>query len=142
MIVTRVDFALDVQSFCCVVRMDECLLAPTCCAQIAICCNHYKDCLIAYMQQLTACHSQVQVDKDRKLIISGERKKEETQMDVKWRQKTMERCFGAFQRKFQLPEDADVNKIKGKAENGILSITISKIPKEDVPSDSTSIPIY
>ena len=91
---------------------------------------------------LTIACFQVQVDKDRTLIISGERKKDETEMDVKWRQKKMERRFGAFQRKFQLPEDADVNKIKGKAENGVLSITISKIPKEDVPSDSTSIPIY
>ena len=55
---------------------------------------------------------QVQVDKDRKLIISGERKKEE--MDVNWRQQKQERRFGAFQRKFQLPEDADVDKIMGK----------------------------
>lgn len=85
---------------------------------------------------------QVQVDKERKLIINGERKKEETQMDAEWRQKKTERRFGAFQRKFQLPENADVNKITGKAENGILSITISKIPMEDVPSDSTRVPIY
>ena len=84
-------------------------------------------------------HLQVQVDKDRKLIVSGERKKEE--MDVNWRQQKQERRFGAFQRKFQLPEDADVNNIRGKAENGVLTITISKIPQEDVPSDSTSIPI-
>ncbi len=83
---------------------------------------------------------QVQVDKDRKLIVSGERKQEE--MDVNWRQQKQERRFGAFQRKFQLPEDADVSKIQGKAESGVLTITISKIPKEDVPSDSTSIPIY
>lgn len=82
----------------------------------------------------------VQVDKDRKLIVSGERKQEE--MDVNWRQQKQERRFGAFQRKFQLPEDADVSNIQGKAENGVLIITISKIPKEDVPSDSTSIPIY
>ncbi len=83
---------------------------------------------------------QVQVDKDRKLIVSGERKQEE--MDVNWRQQKQERRFGAFQRKFQLPEDADVSKIQGKAENGVLTITISKIPKEDIPSDSSSIPIY
>ncbi len=83
---------------------------------------------------------QVQVDKERKLIVSGERKQEE--MDVNWRQQKQERRFGAFQRKFQLPEDADVSKIQGKAENGVLTITISKIPKEDVPSDSTSVPIY
>ncbi|DBA73956.1 hypothetical protein WJX77_003207 [Trebouxia sp. C0004] len=82
----------------------------------------------------------VQVDKDRKLIVSGERKQED--MDVNWRQQKQERRFGAFQRKFQLPEDADVSKIQGKAENGVLTITISKIPKEDVPSDSTSIPVY
>ncbi|KAL3130422.1 hypothetical protein ABBQ38_008245 [Trebouxia sp. C0009 RCD-2024] len=82
----------------------------------------------------------VQVDKDRKLIVSGERKKEE--MDVSWRQQKQERRFGAFQRKFQLPEDADVSNIRGKAENGVLTITIRKIPKEDVQSDNTSIPIY
>ncbi|KAL3130387.1 hypothetical protein ABBQ38_008212 [Trebouxia sp. C0009 RCD-2024] len=51
----------------------------------------------------------VQVDKDRRLIVCGERKKEE--MDVSWRQQKQERRFGAFQRKFQLPEDADVNNI-------------------------------
>ena len=85
---------------------------------------------------------QVHVDKDRKLIVSGERKREEAEMDVKWRQERVERRFGAFQRKFQLPENADVNKIKGKAENGVLSITISKVPKDDEPSDSTSIPIH
>ena len=83
---------------------------------------------------------QVQVDKDRKLVISGERKKEE--MSVDWRQQKQERRFGAFQRKFQLPDDADIDKIKGKAEDGVLAITIRRIPKEDVPSDSTSIPIY
>lgn len=83
---------------------------------------------------------QVRVDQDRKLVISGERKKEE--MDVNWRQQKQERRFGEFQRKFQLPEDADVDKITGKAEDGVLSITIKKMPKEDVPSDSTSIPIY
>lgn len=83
---------------------------------------------------------QVQVDKDRKLVISGDRKKEE--MDVKWRQQKQERRFGAFQRSFQLPEDADVDKITGKAENGVLAVAIKKLPKEDVPSDSTSIPIY
>lgn len=83
---------------------------------------------------------QVQVDKDRKLVVSGERKQED--MDVNWRQQKQERRFGAFQRKFQLPEDADVSRIQGKAESGVLTITISKIPKEDIPSDSTSIPIY
>ncbi|DBB07293.1 TPA: hypothetical protein ACH3X3_008795 [Trebouxia sp. C0006] len=82
----------------------------------------------------------VQVDKERKLIVSGERNQEE--MDVNWRQQKQERRFGAFQRMFQLPEDADVSKIQGKAENGVLTITISKIPKEEVPSDSTSVPIY
>ena len=63
-------------------------------------------------------------------------------MDVNWRQQKQERRFGALQRKFQLPEDANVDKIMGKAEDGVLAITIRKIPKEDVPSDSTSIPIY
>ena len=83
---------------------------------------------------------QVQVDKERKLIVSCKRNQEE--MDVNWRQQKQERRFGAFQRMFQLPEDADVSKIQGKAENGVLTITISKIPKEEVPSDSTSVPIY
>ena len=81
----------------------------------------------------------MQVDKDRKLIVSGERKKESND---DWKQKRQERRNGPFQRKFQLPEDADVNKIQGKAEHGVLTVTISKVPKEDIPSDSTSVPIY
>ena len=83
---------------------------------------------------------QVQVDKERRLIVSGDRKQEG--MDGNWKQQKQERRFGAFQRKFQLPEDADVNKIQGKAENGVLTITIRKVPKEDVQSDNTSVPIY
>lgn len=82
----------------------------------------------------------MQVDKERKLIVSGERKKESLEGD--WKQKRSERRNGPFQRKFQLPEDADVNKIQGKAENGVLTVTVRKVPKEDVPSDSTSVPIY
>lgn len=82
----------------------------------------------------------VQVDKDRKLIVSGERKK--ASLDSDWKQKKQERRHGAFQRKFQLPEDADVNKIQGKAENGVLTVTVTKVPKEDIASDSTSVPIY
>ena len=82
----------------------------------------------------------MQVDKDRKLIVSGERKRESLEGD--WKQKKSERRNGPFQRKFQLPDDVDVNKILGKAENGVLTVTVSKMPKDHVPSDSKSVPIY
>jgi len=72
----------------------------------------------------------IKVDiKDGLLTISGERKlKNETKEDDYYK---METFFGKFSRSFNLPEDADVDNIEAKSENGVLEIVIPKLKKEE-----------
>ncbi len=71
---------------------------------------------------------------DNVLSISGERKNERSEEDKSKKYYYYERIYGSFERKFILPNDADVEKIKAKYENGVLMIDIqkkeSKKPKE------------
>lgn len=71
---------------------------------------------------------------DNVLSISGERKHERNEEDKNKKYYYYERSYGAFERKFVLPNDADTEKIKAKYENGVLSIEVqkkeSKKPKE------------
>jgi len=65
--------------------------------------------------------------KDNTLRIFGERKfdKEVDKEDFY----KMESIYGKFERSFSIPDDADINKIEAKSENGVLEI---KIPKKKV----------
>jgi HSP20 family protein len=75
----------------------------------------------------------VEVD-DGVLKIYGERKHEKREEDKDKKYHYYERSYGAFERRFVLPSDTDVDKIDAKYENGVLEIQIpkteSKKPKE------------
>jgi HSP20 family protein len=65
---------------------------------------------------------------DKILTISGERKfKEEVKKENYYK---IETAFGKFERSFSIPEDADIENIEAKNENGVLEIFIPKIKKE------------
>ena len=72
----------------------------------------------------------IKVDiKDNTLTISGERKlKEEVKEDDYYK---IETAIGKFTRTFTLPEDADIENIDAKNENGVLDIVIPKVKKEE-----------
>lgn len=73
------------------------------------------------------------------LSISGskiEEKKEE-----KTREIYTERCFGKFRRDIPLSTNCDTDNIKAKYKQGILNITIPKIPKEAPPKKKIDIAI-
>ncbi len=72
----------------------------------------------------------IKVDiKDNTLTISGERKlKEEVKEDDYYK---IETAIGKFTRTFTLPEDADIENIDAKSENGVLEIVIPKKKKEE-----------
>ncbi|GAB2247293.1 hypothetical protein Droror1_Dr00007175 [Drosera rotundifolia] len=68
----------------------------------------------------------VQVEDGNVLIISGERKKEEEEKDVKYLR--VERREGRFMRKFVLPENADTDNVSAVSRDGVLTVTVKKLP--------------
>ncbi|PON80923.1 Small heat shock protein HSP [Trema orientale] len=76
----------------------------------------------------------VEVEDDRVLQISGERKMEKKDKNDTWHR--VERSCGKFLRRFRLPENAKLDQIKAAMENGVLTVTVPKeaIKKSDVKS--------
>ncbi|KAE8688690.1 17.5 kDa class I heat shock protein [Hibiscus syriacus] len=74
----------------------------------------------------------VEVEDDRVLQISGERKVEREDKNNTWHR--VERSSGKFMRRFRLPEDAKMDQIKAAMENGVLTVTVPKlqVTKPDV----------
>jgi len=64
---------------------------------------------------------------DGVLTVSGERRIE-TQDDTDGLRR-IERVSGRFHRRFSLPEIADAERIAAKSTNGILEVTIPKLPE-------------
>ena len=69
---------------------------------------------------------QVQLENDNVLVIGGTRKREEQDPTVKYIR--MERNSGTFMRKFTLPQNSNLDKIGASCVDGILTVTVPKIP--------------
>ena len=67
----------------------------------------------------------VQVEDGNVLEISGERTKEEDKGKDRWHR--VERRRGRFRRRFRLPGDADMDKVKSSLEHGVLTVTVPKM---------------
>jgi len=80
---------------------------------------------------------QVQVEDGRTLSISGQRKKEEVQKTDTWHR--VERSGGQFMRKFRLPENANLDRITAKVENGVLTVVVPKEEKQRPKTRSIEI---
>jgi len=62
--------------------------------------------------------------KDNQLTVSGERREEHTK-DAKGR-KSQERYYGTFFRSFTLPNNANMEKVEARFENGVLQLSVPK----------------
>ncbi|MBU0474929.1 MAG: Hsp20/alpha crystallin family protein [Bacteroidetes bacterium] len=65
---------------------------------------------------------------DNILTIEGEKKNESEANEIKYL--LSERNYGSFKRSFTLQENIDSDKVKAKFEDGVLSITLSKIEEK------------
>ena len=76
----------------------------------------------------------VEVEDDRVLQISGERKMEKEEKKDIWHR--VEHSSGKFLRRFRLLENAKMDQIKASMENGVLTVTVPKVEvkKPDVKS--------
>jgi len=68
----------------------------------------------------------VQIEDDNVLLISGERKREEEKEGVKYVR--VERRMGKLMRKFVLPENANTDAISAVCQDGVLTVTVQKLP--------------
>ncbi|KAI3783329.1 hypothetical protein L1987_42407 [Smallanthus sonchifolius] len=80
----------------------------------------------------------VHVEEDNVLVISGERKRDhglEEKEGVKYVR--MERRMGKLMRKFALPENADTDKISAICQDGVLTVTVGKVPPPEPKKPKT-----
>ncbi len=75
---------------------------------------------------------------DGNLTIRGEKKQEKEEKDRNYHR--IERSYGSFQRVLSLPPDADSDKIDASFKNGVLIVTLPKIP--GAKSSVKTIPIH
>ncbi|CAM6072279.1 unnamed protein product [Sphagnum tenellum] len=69
----------------------------------------------------------VTLEGDRTLQISGERTREQEKKTYTWHR--VERSHGKFLRRFRLPDNANVESVNAKVENGVLTVTVPKAKK-------------
>ncbi|XP_031094048.1 18.8 kDa class II heat shock protein [Ipomoea triloba] len=93
---------------------------------------------IVDMPGVKAAEIKVQVEDDNVLVVSGERKRkrEKDEKDgVKYLR--MERRVGKFMRKFVLPENANVEAINAVYKDGVLQVTVEKLPPPEPKKPKT-----
>ncbi|WJZ84892.1 hypothetical protein VitviT2T_004469 [Vitis vinifera] len=90
---------------------------------------------IVDMPGLRSGDIKVQVEDGNVLVISGERKREEEKEGAKYVR--MERRVGKFMRKFVLPENANTDKISAVCQDGVLTVTVEKLPPPEPKKPKT-----
>ena len=70
-------------------------------------------------------------NKDGMLVISGERRSEAKDNKNNNQYYRQERFFGSFMQAIPLPEDAKTDQIEAKYNNGVLTVTVARMKKEE-----------
>lgn len=91
---------------------------------------------IVDMPGIKGSEIKVQVDDNNVLVVSGERKRDGKEKDgVKYVR--MERRLGKFMRKFPLPDNANLDKISAVCQDGVLTVTVEKLPPPEPKTAKT-----
>jgi HSP20 family molecular chaperone IbpA len=87
--------------------------------------------LYADIPGLSKADLSIKLSKERVLTISGERKAPLGDAPLQ----QQERVFGSFERRWQLPEDAESEGISAKVADGVLTITVPKKQPQPEPEE-------
>ncbi|MBQ7570802.1 MAG: Hsp20/alpha crystallin family protein [Bacteroidaceae bacterium] len=74
----------------------------------------------------------VHINEDGNLSVAIENKMEHKEEDKKQHYLRREFSYTNYQQNYTLPEDVDKDNIAAKVENGILTVTLPKVKKEEV----------
>jgi HSP20 family protein len=88
--------------------------------------------LLADIPGLSKPDLSIKLSKERVLTFSGERKPAYYDASTLQQQ---ERAVGSFERRWQLPEDAESEGISAKVADGVLTITVPKKQPQPEPED-------
>ncbi|KAJ0032002.1 hypothetical protein Pint_13722 [Pistacia integerrima] len=90
------------------------------------------------MPGIKANEIKAQVEGEKVLVVSGERKRDkekDNKEGVKYVR--MERRVGKFMRRFALPENANMDAISAVAQDGVLTVTVEKLPPPEPKKPKT-----
>lgn len=77
----------------------------------------------------------VEVEDDKVVVITGERKREEGGGGVKYLNMEQRRMFGKFSGRFLLPENANADAVSAVCRDGVLTVTaLKKLPPPQNPN--------
>ena len=88
----------------------------------------YKDAYLVRLDLPGVDSSAIDINTDKGILsISGEREAYESTEEATLTRR--ERASGRFDRRFSLPETADIDGIRAQSKNGILEVRIPKVPE-------------
>ena len=104
--------------------------------------EHENDyCVELAVPGMTKDDFKVQVDGDDNLVITMEKKTENKEEKKDAHYLRREFSYSKFQQTMVLPDNVDKGKISARVENGVLSVELPKLPKQDAGYNVKSIEV-